>query len=66
MHDHQRFPRVCISAAAGCACCGRTVQADECGLPINPEYPFYNQWICDDCLDQIAAQSEEDMNDDRK
>lgn len=22
-------------------------------------YHFYNRWICDDCLDQIAAQSEE-------
>lgn len=60
------FPAFAFPPLRGCARCGRCVQDDEGGVPCDPAHPFYNQWICDDCLDQIAAQSEEDKNDDRK
>lgn len=53
------FPAFAFPPLRDCARCGRTVQADECGLPCDPEHPFYNRWICDDCLDQISAQSED-------
>lgn len=55
------FPAFTFPPMRDCARCGHTVKADECGLPCDPEHPFYNRWICDDCLDQIAAQSEAEI-----
>lgn len=53
------FPAFAFPPLRDCARCGRTVQADEGGVPCDPEHPFYNRWICDDCLDQIGDLIEE-------
>lgn len=46
-----------------CARCGRTVEADNGGVPCNPDHPFYQRWICDECEDQILAEKEAAKND---
>ena len=53
------IPAFFFSELLTCKSCGKVKMFDEGGVPCDPEHPFYNRWICDDCLDQIAAQSEE-------
>lgn len=36
-----------------CARCGDTLEVDCGGWPQNPEHPYFNKWICDDCEDEI-------------
>lgn len=42
-----------FSELLDCACCGKTRMFDEGGVPANPKHPFYQKWVCDDCLDAI-------------
>lgn len=38
-----------IPALQTCARCGRTFEIDCGGTPCNPDNPYYQRWICDEC-----------------
>ena len=51
-----------IPALQTCARCGKTYEIDCGGVPCNPENPYYQRWICDECEDQIFAEMEGKKN----
>ena len=45
-----------------CARCGDTLEVDCGGWPQNPEHPYFNKWICDDCEEELQKESEKDAD----
>ena len=42
-----------------CRRCGRSVEADDGGVPVCKDHPYYGKFICDNCLDELEAEKEE-------
>lgn len=47
------IPAFFFSELLTCNCCGKVKMFDEGGTPCDPEHPFCNLWICDECDDKI-------------
>ena len=42
-----------ISPIMTCRICGQSKESDEGGIPADCRHPYFGQWICDSCMEQL-------------
>lgn len=53
------LPAFFLASWIPCRRCGRSVEADDGGVPARKDHPYYGKFICDNCLDELETEKEE-------
>ena len=53
------MPAFFLASWIPCRRCGRSVEADDGGVPARKDHPYYGKFICDNCFDELEAEKEE-------